>query len=741
LVSATGIRSTTDSILLPVCSCAAARRSLKRPRKASKTANKQRSRHTQQKRQRISDPSQLCITVSRHWRCDCCWHGAEGDAGHSVDRTVWTTRHHPHQHRFHWEVEYRGACKPAFLTYVLLQPEDRYRRTLAVEVRQSDFVQDWLKGSALETVRELEQLIRKKRSKGLRRTGAAKAVAIDIFKGNVSLPNVDIAVHKFGAVPVYVIPDSTSRVTIFDQDRDCRVGIFVSGSAPVADADRKLGPVNALELLRSLEIRPDLTFLRYLEDVGEYAADLQSSGNWASLFRLGRKIEEVLGASVASKIDNAVLLYAHSLPTDGEDSAVRNAARVEASAVLARDREMLWKFSSARILYLLVLNQLYRSIGMLDECDRFSQEYEDNWKNYFDSIEQRELARESDGALADLHLVWTALNAADAVEQLSQLQREPQDRRRWLNRLIDFASFACRIARLQLDAASTKVFLASRHTDKMRGIRRDASSVLDEHFQEQAQILFVESNQAGFPFADELEPKIWLSDALLACYSSRRTQTSELFPDRDWVSYEVDRARRYGLPIAMFKDNSISLAEIQQALEQESPQSAVLAQKNVVLNLPESTPDRRRLLEQHLVTTVEKAAARKCNVLLTGFLKNFFSPPHQWLIAKIHLLQIEPQIDLNWHGVTQDGWKSVARLAAALEVGERYLALQLKKIRANRRGLFNPTSGVEVPVLLIDRHATQCQGNLLSAIEILRPDLDQQHLKASLAAIMRAFLP
>src|SRR4051812_12306617 len=101
----------------------------------------------------------------------------------------------------------------------------------------------------------------------------------------------------------------------------------------------------------------------------------------------------------------------------------------------------------------------------------------------------------------------------------------------------------------------------------MRQLRQDLARLLDRQFSNQAKLLWVESNRPGFNFADQIVPQIWLSDVLLSVYSRR----AELGPqERDWVSYEVARAKRFGLPCMIVRENGVKLGEIYERLSKES---------------------------------------------------------------------------------------------------------------------------------------------------------------------------
>jgi hypothetical protein len=637
-------------------------------------------------------------------------------------KPVWSVWHSG-GHTYRWAVEFNGATEYAFLTYGLLRPRDWYRRILAVEVQQPERIKAWLNDEDYKSVNLLENLLLEKRKTGLGKTGAAKALALDIHEGKLNLPRVDVAVHKYGAVPVYLIPEATVSLKIFGQQRDCGIGIFISGrerkSAEEDQEDHRGRPVNSLELLRSLRIRPDLTFIRYMEDVGEYAHDLRTRRNWSYVFRYGRKMEELLNASVGSKV-KTVLRYA--APKNMRGSEILLAAQDEARRYLADYRVPLYKYSAARAIYLFTLNHLYRAVGMKDKCDHYDCEYQDGWRKFFFSVAERHECLDTDPELGALDAVWKAWHAADAEQELALLQRDSRSLVHWLQRLVDFACFTSHLHHLKTDPGTTKVFFSSRHIESMSQTREEVAKLFNRHLPDQAALLYVESLRPGFPFADQIPPQIWLSDALFSVYSPR---TDSDLKDRDWVSHEVALAKSFRLPCMIVRESTVTLEEIYARLCKEKvDQAEHPVNTETVPALPDDSSERMRFLEPHLLETGRQGAKKKCETLLSGFLINFFTKEHVWIIARTHLACFEPGIfRLQGEENTEIGWIRIPELASILGMKAGSLFDALGEICGKERALSFATSGVEIPPLVMNPEKTHCKGNLLAAMEVLRPDL------------------
>jgi len=592
-----------------------------------------------------------------------------------------------------------------------------------VEVRQLESIKAWFNDEDYKSANLLESLLLAKRETGLGKTGAAKALALEIHEGKLNLPRVDVAVHKYGAVPIYLIPDATVALEIFAQQRDCRIGIFVSGrerkSSEEDLEDHRGRPVNSLELLRSLRIRPDLTFIRYMEDVGEYAHDLRTRRNWSYIFRYGRKMEESLNASVGSKI-KTVLRYA--VPKSTRGSEILLAAQDEARRYLADYGGLLYKYSAARAIYLFILNHLYRAVGMKDKCDHYDSEYQDGWRKFFVSVADRHESLDTDAELGALDSVWKAWHAADAEQELAVLQKDSRSVAHWLQRLVDFACFTSHLHHLKTDPGTTKVFFSSRHIESMSQTREEVARLFNRRLPDQAALLYVQSIRPGFPFADQIPPQIWLSDALFSIYSPR---TDSDFKDRDWVSHEVALAKRFRLPCMIVREGTVTLEEIYDRLCREKvDQIDHPVNTETVPVLPDNSSERMRFLEPHLLETARQGAKKKCETLLSGFLLNFFTKEHVWIIARTHLVCFGPgTFRLQGEDNTRFGGIRIPELASILGKKAGSLLGALGEICGKERALSFAASGIEIPPLVMNPEKTHCKGNLLAAMEVLCPDL------------------
>lgn len=636
---------------------------------------------------------------------------------------VWSVRHSG-RHRYHWTVNYRGRGDSAFLTYGLVRTRGSYRGILAVEVSHSEHARAWLDEENFKCLSHLESLLSEKRKSGLGKTGAAKALALDIYSGELLLPQVDVAVHKFGAVPIYVIPNAAVSLEILGQQLDCEIGIFVSGlhakDAEEDTEDRSREPVNSLFLVRSLRIRPELQFKRYMEDVGEYAYDLRTKSNWSSVFRYGRKIEELLNASVRSKI-KTVLTNAVPNKRSGS-SKVRLTLHREARQYLGDFPVLLCKFFTARVIYLFILNHLYRAVGMRDICEHYDREYTGCWDKFFSSPAVRDKVREEDPELGALTAIWNAWHSADPQRELAVLQRDFSDLEHWLQRLIDFACFTSSVHQLKVNPETTKVFFSGRHIPSMRHLKGDVARLFKRQFGELAVVLHVESDRPGFPFADQIPPQIWISDAFLSVYSPR----NELSPkDRDWIGYEVVLAKSFRLPDMITRESLVTLDEVYKRLSKNSIDWAnQLVNSETIPALPDDSSERIQFLEPYLLEMVREAMKKKCETLLRAFLLNFFTEEQVWTIAKIHLscLKLTKSLRQIEGGSGIDGIR-IPELAVDLKVDAQPLRKRLSEIGRSERALSFATLGAEIPPLVIDPQQQYCKANLLAAMEILRPDL------------------
>jgi hypothetical protein len=150
------------------------------------------------------------------------------------------------------------------------------------------------------------------------------------------------------------------------------------------------------------------------------------------------------------------------------------------------------------------------------------------------------------------------------------------------------------------------------------------------------------------------------------------------------------------------------------------------------------------VLDSLLRESVRKAATVKSETLIKGFLENFFTPQQLWIVANVHQIQLE--IELRYLAANKSpnsGWQSVSRFAEELKVPVERLEAELRKLKRSRRGL--RVARVEVPPLVLHDDVARCRGNLLSAVQVLRPDLVAQvdgetQMRNHLASILKPFL-
>jgi hypothetical protein len=577
------------------------------------------------------------------------------------------------------------------------------------------------------------------------KTGAAKALALDIHEGNLDILNVDVAVHTYGAVPIYLVPRSAVSLEIFGQRRDCEVGIFVSGrdteSLKIASDEGLREPINSLFLVRSLRIRPDLTFIRYMEDVGEYVYDLRTKRNWTAVFRYGRKIEDLLNASVKSKI--LTVLNHATVRGARSSSEVGIAIHAESHKYLQEYSALLYKFSTARIIYLFVLNHMYRAVGMKDKCAHYDEEYRESWREFFRSNTELGDVRESDPEIAALAAVWNCWHSSNPQQALAWFHKQSGSLAHWLQRLVDFAYFASTIVELNTNRDAIKLFFSSRHVPTMKQTRQEVDKLFRGRFGGRASVLYVESEQPSFSFRDQIAPQIWLSDVVLSVYSPKLDSAAT---DRCWVSYELVLARGFQLPDMVVRESSVTLEEIQRRLSVESPALASeLINGETITALPDEPSARVRFLEPYLFDKVREATMKKCETLIRGFLQNFFTKEQIYVISRVHLFCLDPV----WPFRNKNGnvayWIEIGDLSDALKMNARSMRKVLSDISQSERALSFGASGVTIPPLVIDLAGKRCRGNLLAAMELLRPDLSgakngEEELRNSLIGIMKTLL-
>ena len=205
---------------------------------------------------------------------------------------------------------------------------------------------------------------------------------LDLFDNN------SVAVYKFGYVPVLKIPGSkVSSNCKYD------IGIYPQEKQESGHGRKKYGYPPGIstdtEFLKSIAIEPLKLFKKYLDDIGELFHLIEHSSRVDHILRLCKEIEELKGESIDSKLRK---VYPEDYVENPEDykKQSKNWPKImsQKKIVALRNHPIFFMARFARQLSMLMVNEVYRIIGLEDKITKYQNrlihiesEYNSTFKN------------------------------------------------------------------------------------------------------------------------------------------------------------------------------------------------------------------------------------------------------------------------------------------------------------------------------------------------------------------------
>ena len=280
----------------------------------------------------------------------------------------------------------------------------------------------------------------------------AKGIVCDLDRSGNAPEGITVTVHKFGAVPAAVLnPVYTSPPP--DEWKDVRIGVFPW--MPLGSEGTVRGTAKA-DLLRSCRIKLDLLLTSYLEEVAAEFSDIEHYSSRIVTFERLKRVEDVLGGSVNTKIEEILRHVEKPLDTvlhELASEAWRNFSLMIMSAVFGR------------VLALHMVNVLYRCLGISDRSERYSAQWHERTirlRNLYGPRDFDELV--APGTKTDLDLLHRTYMVfsgamADGYDPLIQGAQS----RLWLRGFVKFARFVDLIRAEGRSPCVPQLFIAAQH--------------------------------------------------------------------------------------------------------------------------------------------------------------------------------------------------------------------------------------------------------------------------------------
>lgn len=418
---------------------------------------------------------------------------------------------------YKYEFIINGQKGTGYLTYDLM--DNLKTRTLLL-TRKTNIINDEKVARSFEALQDQIQLYKNKGS-----FFTAKEIVNSIYDKEFNIPHVSVAVHKYGPVPVCVIPE-VFDVEFNGEIRQCRVGIYPYIKKK-GSSDNLYGvQMTKIGFLQALKIRLDVMLKRYLEDVGENLFDIENHSDLSAAIKKAKASETVLAESITSKIDLILsTTKGHANQTFYQISNLKN-------QLIKSYTETIFKARYAKFYAYFFINELYKSTG-------FSSK---DFKTKFRKLKTEEADYNATIINdTDLILLRKAITHYEIGKGRNILEENlaGQTSTLWVKRFIQFASFIHYLKKENKNNPHiTKIFLSSRFTkSNSQVLKTKLDTLINNYFTNRIQLLAVQENSAGNYVNELVKSRIWLSSATYSAIPNKNV--GSLNTNFDWIAKEA----------------------------------------------------------------------------------------------------------------------------------------------------------------------------------------------------------
>ena len=656
------------------------------------------------------------------------------------DKEISLTPPLPSQSCFKYQIDAGGLGKiPAKLTYDLLSNGSK-RTILLVESRFASAVWN------LKTDSGYQELVRRVREKEIQRIGnisIAKGIVQDIHDTGDEIPNLIIGAHRFGAVPVAVLPGSYR----LEDQTAIQVAIYESlskGGDCIPGATKK-------DLLKSYSNKLDLLLRCYLEEVAEEFHDIEVFSTRIETFRRLKDVEDILAASVDSKITD-IVTHAESK----KDKELYDLARL----VWERFDLSILVAAHARVFALYFVNELYRFLGIEDRTKKYYHRWQEDSKffrqmygpKHYDTLVEA-------GANSSLYFLRETLRRYWAGDEIDELISETTEG--WLSQFLCFARFVNSIRREFKSSRIPSIFLSAQH--RVPAVNRFAEAMekylagrCDPSGSPMAQLLRVSDEKGGSNIGRMVMNRIWQSNAVLAAIPKQWSETEDGKGNLKWVAKEIDHGLLTKRKVSIFMEEGIDRKDVRLQFQQEiehlasaegriskdARKKVLVEQIDNIVNASFRYSDKGGLdgnARDGLDEAVAKARETLGRELVLGFLSQF-PEDDEMTIARVLYLLTKPlkksEIARKLSVMTKSEATLFPELSSPKEINVAKKAFDKAWVKARKRTIC--LDGESFP--LIVRIGQSYRGNLRGVLKCIRPELSVQEVETWHLGILRRLL-
>ena len=641
------------------------------------------------------------------------------------------------QDRYRYRIRVAGMDYNANLTYELPRKSED-RTILLVNVsRTFPFITS-------EDEAEYNRLIDRIRETSGRFAGVKNIVNRLAENEFANLPNVRIAVHKFGPVPVYLLPQKYT-ISYLGDHIEAQIGVYPDLKAQKS-RDKGGRSVNLLlpflasktEFVRSLSVGLGLMFQRYLEDIGEGMYDIKHHLDLAGVFNRAKEIETILAESIKSKLDVAIpSVQVFKYPNSTHEEWVKE--------LFEREGDWIFTARYARQYALYFLNELYEIIGIEPRSDYYLKGFK-QIQQQFDALLGPGYMRRAIGQLPQVARLSSAIRAYkdndyDTLRDVN-VHGEPL----WIRRFVQFARFIAALNQERLKPITGRIFISYHHDVPVTEIlRKQINDYISSQFPNRVEVLSVRETGAGVKFKSPIRARIWLSDTVSGIVPKN---TAVISGDKDkdylWVAREAEYGLLLGKRVIYLVENGVDENRVQDDLKKKNrdgliPSTARVPdwlEKKLIESFTEYTravfsvrttganpqlldPNVREIINQEAY----KALERRHQDIILGFYNQF---PESTRLTLKHIQQVVPY-PLN--AIKANLVDKLRELYPHIYPTEQKATKAITNTweLAKERALLINDQPMRLMRLIKHRRYT---GNLREILKRLRPDLSQEEIQA-----------
>lgn len=456
---------------------------------------------------------------------------------------AWTIRKPPRNlHSFSFLLEGTGiSARNARLTYDLIADQQHLRTLLMFTKSRRSQTLSTVLGSANDELERLEERVRYYEGLGRKAVETAKALVNDIYSGSLGdLPNVSVAVHKYGPVPVFVVPDFETPLSLFNNERLARIAIYPAMRSDHNPGSYVSGVSNPFQKLQSYKIQLETMLKRYLEDAGEYCFDIEQHSNLQDFLGNAKKMETVLSESISSKY--------HDIRKPPTNFPNRSLILKESRELKDHYAHSLIQARMARLFLLYALNRLYSVVGLRSKAPYYLGKL-DGLQEASDAAFWAGSFSEARAALPAVKLIGNALRKLRAGDVVEPLSAEETKNALWLRRTIEFAHFTSLVNEKAdfrgCGELKPHVFLSHHFTvGTSLALKGAVEDILEKDSRTATELIVVREEEVGKRIRESVRAGIWLSEAVAPIIpAGTKKMGEESESSFRWIAREIEHGK------------------------------------------------------------------------------------------------------------------------------------------------------------------------------------------------------